>query len=148
MGVYPLSYAQFIMGEKPQWVFGDQRVGRTGVDLTFTGEMHYSGNRLAQIACSPFHTQLEILGTKGRLLVTRPFTVMEEGEVWYTPDEGEAEEIPVPQKELYLGQVENMHAAILDGKPTNVSLEQTRNHIATVLALYASAQSGERVGLM
>jgi D-xylose 1-dehydrogenase (NADP+, D-xylono-1,5-lactone-forming) len=150
VGVYPLSFSQYIMGEKPQWVFGDQRVGRTGVDLTFTGQLHYSGDRLAQISCSfqsPFHTRFEILGTKGRLLVTRPFTAIEDGQVLFAPDEGEVEELAVPQKELYLGQVDNMHAAILDGQTTNVSLAQTRNHVETVLALFESAKSGERVSL-
>ena len=150
VGVYPLSFAQYIMGEPPEWVFGDRRVGRSGVDLTFAGQLHYSGNRLAQISSSfqsPFHTRFEILGIKGRLLVTRPFTGVEDGKVLYAPEEGDVQEISVPQKELYLGQVEDMHAAILDGKPTTLSLEETRDHIRTVLALYASAESGERVSL-
>ncbi|MBN2503216.1 MAG: hypothetical protein JXB38_20735, partial [Anaerolineales bacterium] len=118
---------------------------------TFIGQLHYSGDRLAQISCSfqsPFHTRFEILGTKGRLLVTRPFTVIEDGQVLFAPDEGEVEALAVPQKELYLGQVENMHAAILDGQTTNVSLEQTHSHVETILALYESAKRGERVSLM
>ena len=49
VGVYPLSFAQFIMGEKAEWVFGDQRIGRTGVDMTFTGIDWSAGNAAARM---------------------------------------------------------------------------------------------------
>jgi predicted dehydrogenase len=61
--------------------------------------------------------------------------------------EGEFEEIPVPEQELYLGEVEDMHAAILDKKAPLISLEETRNHVRTVLALYDSAFQKKAVDL-
>ena len=33
IGVYPLSFAQYVMGGPPEWVFGDQRRGGAGVDV-------------------------------------------------------------------------------------------------------------------
>ena len=66
VGVYPLSYAQYIFGGTPDWVFGSQWVGEFGVDETFCGQMGYPGGGMAQISSafrSPFHTHIEIIGT-------------------------------------------------------------------------------------
>jgi D-xylose 1-dehydrogenase (NADP+, D-xylono-1,5-lactone-forming) len=69
VGCYPVSLAQFLMGEAPQSVFGGQVIGRTGVDEVFCGQMRYSGGRTAQISCSfstPFHMAAEVIGTAGQ----------------------------------------------------------------------------------
>lgn len=147
VGVYPMSMAQFIYGAPPEAVSARQWVGPSGVDEQFVGQLQYSGGRLAQIACGfrmPLHTHLTVLGTDGRLECTRPFTNVNqpEADLWVIDAAGQRERIDVPAKELYLGQVENMHAAILEGAPLTVTLEETRNHVETVLALYASAESG------
>lgn len=143
VGVYPLSFAQYVMGGPPLWVAGEQWLGETGVDETFAGQMHYEGARFAQISAafrSPFYTRAEIVGTKGRLVLDRPFVGPEQGTLTLFPADGEVEVLPVPDKELYLGEVEDMHAAILDGAPNYLPLDETRNHVRTVLALYESAR--------
>ena len=161
VGVYPLSFAQFIMGGPPDWVFGSQWVGETGVDEIFVGQMGYHSQKLdfsekssfsnAQISSSfktPFHTFIEIVGTEGRLYLTKPFVGLHEGRsMTFYPKDGDPEEIPVPEKELYLGEVEDMHTAILDGSPNYLSLEETRNHVKTVLALYESAEEEEVISV-
>lgn len=152
VGVYPLSLAQYLMGETPQWVQGSQWLGDTGVDEFFAGQMGYSGGRVAQISASfrtPFYTMAEVIGTAGRLRWNRPFVGLDDRQRYlrFYPAEGEPEEIPVPSMELYLGEVEDMHQAILQGAPTFLSLAETRNHVRTVLALYASAVSGQLVPL-
>ena len=43
VGVYPLSFAQFVMGGPPKRVWGEQRLGETGVDVVFAGQMAYGG---------------------------------------------------------------------------------------------------------
>jgi predicted dehydrogenase len=63
----------------------------------------------------------------------------------FYPADGEAQEILVPEQELYIGEVEDMHAAILDGAPLYLTLDETRDHVRTVLALYKSAQTGQLV---
>ena len=145
IGIYPLSFAQFIMGGPPTWVSGSQRLGDTGVDMTFAGLLHYAGDRLAMIGSSfraPFYSSAEIIGTEGRLSFNRPFVVFDETrKMIFHPSDGEPREIPVPEKELYLGQIEDMHAAILDGEPNYLSLEETRNHVRTAEALYRAAYS-------
>lgn len=150
VGCYPVSMAQYILGGPPQWVFGDQWLGPTGIDESFNGQLHYANGAMAQISSSfrnPYYTHVDILGTEGRLVITRPFTGVHEPDshLWFVAADGEPEEIVVPQKELYLGQIENMHAAILDGEPTYLTLEETRDHIQTLLALYDSARRGEKV---
>lgn len=152
VGCYPLSFAQYVMGSAPEWVMGDQFVNESGVDVVFNGMLHYSGNRIAQITGSfaaPFHTSIEIWGTEGRLELTRPFIGQNgpERKLLFYPLDSAAEEIVVPEKELYLGEIEDMHAAILEGKPTYLTLAETRNHMRTLLALYESAANGEVVEL-
>jgi predicted dehydrogenase len=151
VGIYPLSFVQYIFGQPPEIVFGNQWLGDTGVDETFAGQMAYSDGRMAQISASfrtPFHTFIEIIGTEGRLYVPKPFTGMtRKDKLLLHPEDGKTKKIRPPQKELYLGEVEDMHAAILDGKPNLIQLEETRNHVRTALALYQSAQTGEPVHL-
>ncbi|HLA98932.1 MAG TPA: Gfo/Idh/MocA family oxidoreductase [Anaerolineales bacterium] len=151
VGVYPLSFAQYIYGEAPTRVAGTQWLGDTGVDETFAGLLEYPRNHMAQIASSfrsPWYTHAEIVGTKGRLTLNRPFVAMDTNRsmVFY-PEQGDPLEIQVPEKELYLGEVEDMHAAILDGVPSYISLAETRDHIRTVLGLYESARTGDYVKL-
>jgi predicted dehydrogenase len=152
VGVYPLSLAQTIMGGPPQQVFGQQWLGQSGVDEVFSGQMLYADGRMAQISssfCTPFHTEAEIIGTEGRLVLNRPFVGHNDGDrqLMFYPKEGEPEEIAVPEKELYLGEVEDLHAAVLDGRSPYLTLDETRNHVKTVLALYQSAQTGQVVAL-
>jgi predicted dehydrogenase len=150
VGVYPLSFAQYVYGGPPLSVSGEQWIGDSGVDETFVGQLRYEGDRLAQITSSlrtPFYTCAEIIGSEGRLLLSRPFVDVDEGQMTFYPAQGEPQAIAVPEKELYLGQVEDMHAAILDGAPNYLSLAETRNHVRTVLALYESAHRQQRVTL-
>lgn len=152
VGVYPISFAQAMMGEMPAWVLGSQWVGDTGVDEFFAGQLHYSGDRNAQIAAafnSPFYTMAEIIGTDGRLVLNRPFVGHSDAQrqMLFYPAEGEPAEVQVPEQELYLGEVEDMHAAILDGKPNYVTLAETRGHVQTALALYESARTSQVVHL-
>jgi predicted dehydrogenase len=150
VGVYPLSFAQYVMGGPPIRVVGSQWLGSTGVDETFVGQMVYPGDRFAQISAAfrtPFYTFAEVIGTQGRLHLSTPFVGANEGKMVFYPKEGDPETIPVPEEYLYLGEIEDMHAAILDGAPNYLTLEETRNHIRTVLGLYDSAKRGRIVRL-
>lgn len=151
VGVYPLSFAQFVMDGPPQAVWGRQWLGSSGIDEFFSGQMDYGNGRTAQISCGfriPFHTWAEVIGTKGRLTLNRPFVGLDDRRqlLFHHPDDT-VEEIPVPEKELYLGEVEDMHAAILDSQPNYLTLTETRQHVQTVLALYESARTGQVVHL-
>jgi predicted dehydrogenase len=151
-GVYPMSFSQYIYGQVPENVFAQQHTGSTGVDETFSGLMTYPGGASGQIACSfeiPFATMFEIHGTQGKISINRPFTRMDEREreMIFTDPAGRSEKIKTPRINPYFAEVENMHAAILDGVPTCVTLAETRDHIRTVLALYESAKTGKVISL-
>ena len=151
VGVYPLSLAQYFFGAPPIAVFGSQWIGESGVDETFAGELCFAGNRFAQISSSfrtPVFTHFEAIGTAGRLSLNRPFTQMDEArQLVFYPKDGEPVELPVPEQELYVGEIEDLNNAILHGAPTYITLAETRDHIRTALALYRSAQTGRTVEL-
>jgi xylose dehydrogenase (NAD/NADP) len=152
VGVYPISFAQYVMGGPPQWVFGDQWLGDSGVDMGFAGQMRYDGQRVAQVACSfytPYYTRAEVTGTDGTLTVERPFTAMDDSGqyIFFTPRDGDPQPVPVPDQPLYLGEIEDMQSAILDGQPNYLTLAETRDHVRTTLALYESARRGQIVHL-
>jgi len=152
VGVYPVSFAQYIYSEPPFRVFGSQWLGDSGVDETFIGQMQYSSGSLAQIASSfrtPYYTFAEVIGTEGRIEIKRPFTNMDDDEnsTYFFPAKGEPEVIPIPKKELYLGEVEDMHAAIIDHETPFLSLQETRDHVRTTLALYESARTDTPIEL-
>ena len=65
----------------------------------------------------------------------------------FFPAVGEPEYLDLPDEYLYLGEIEDMQAAILDGRSNYLTLTETRNHVRTVLALYESARTGRPVSL-
>lgn len=153
VGIYPISYAQYIMGEPPLSASGVQWIGETGVDESFAGLLHFSGGRAAQIASSfrtPFYASVDIVGTLGRLSLNRPFTRLDspDREMIFFPAEGEPETVEVPEQETYLGEVENMNRAIRTGEPAYIDFAESRNHIRTAQALYEAAQTGKTVDLV
>lgn len=152
VGVYPLSLAQYVMGGPPERVVGEQWLRDAAVDMVFAGQLYYSGGRIAHISSSfytPFHTYAQIVGTKGTLTIDRPFIGLDDGNphLFFTAPDGDPEPVGVPFQGLYLGEVEDMHDAILDGRPNYLTLAESRNHVRTVLALYESARLGETIRL-
>lgn len=151
IGIYPISYAQWLMKEPAKQVFGVQRTGKSGVDMVFHGEMVFSGDRFAQISCSfqsPTHTSVEIMGTKGRILLTKPFVNIGMGETIQLFDEySEMSKYKTTETDLYRFEVENLHSVILDGAIQRVSLQESRNHILTIRGFLESAQSNRVIHL-
>jgi len=152
VGIYPLSFAQYIFGRTPAAVSAVQWVGPSGIDESFAGQMDYGGAQTAQIACSfrnPFMASVVIHGTLGRLEINRPFLNMNEKghQLLFTAVDGSSQRISVPRLDPYLGEVEDMHGAILDGQPNLIRLEESLHHIKTACALYAYAQNNQRIRL-
>jgi xylose dehydrogenase (NAD/NADP) len=151
VGCYPMSIAQYFLGGAPQRVFGDQWIGAEGVDEVFVGQMHYDEDRMAQFTCgfrNPEHAYVEVLGTNGRLILNNPFKPgLTDNQFLIENEEGVTEEIPLPEADLYLGEVEDLQSAILDGTEPYITLEETGDHIRTILALYKSAESKNPVSL-
>jgi predicted dehydrogenase len=151
IGVYPMSFALHLVGSNPTKVSASQQLGESGVDENFAGLLTYPNGELAQISCSfrsPFHTEFEIIGSSGRIHMNRPFVgSAEERAMWFHPEDGDPQRVDFPEQDLYLGEIEDMHNAILEGAAPYLSLEETRDHVRTALALYQAAREDRVVYL-
>lgn len=150
IGCYPISYARLIAGAEPVEVFGWQITGaKSGVDETFTGQLRFPNNVYAQFDCgfrTPFRAHMELVGNEGSLTIAHPFQPrLNERMILVNGDKEEI--LTTPGEDLYLGEVENMADAILDGKPIRMSLADSRNNVATIQALLRSAKEGKPITL-
>ena len=147
VGCYPLSFARTALGEEPLEVMGWRRLGPTGVDLTFAGQLRFPSGALGQLDCSfemPFRTGMEIVGTEATLTVTQPFKPGPEATLRLRRGEA-VEELKVPSAELYRGEIEDMADAVLHAKHPRVSLADSRANVAALVALHRSALEGRPV---
>ena len=83
-------------------------------------------------------------GDKGNIAVRTPFTPRLNEEIIMTNSD-EKRIITTPGEDLYLGEVENMADAILDGKAIRMSLADSRNNVATIQALLLSTLEGKPI---
>ena len=149
IGCYPISYARTVVGENPLEVFGWQVTGKTGIDETFVGQMRFAGDIHAQFDSSfaiPHHAFMEIVGSEGTLSIPAPFKPEVNERIFLTRNE-KTETIKVKGQELYLGEVEDMADAILLGKDSRISLQDSRVNVAVIRALLESARVGKSVSI-
>jgi predicted dehydrogenase len=149
VGCYPISYARSVVGANPLEVFGWQVTGPTGIDLTFVGQMRFDGDIHTQFDSSfaiPFHSFMEIVGSEGTLNVPRPFKPETDEKIYLTRGD-KTETIKIKGQELYIGEVEDMADAILLGRQPRISLDDSRAHVAMIVAFLESARTGKPVEL-
>lgn len=146
VGSYPVSFIRWIAGE-PDRVFGWQTLSSSGVDATFAGMLRYDDKMLGVFDCNlrePFCNNAEVGGTKGRLVIERPFLVSEETRLLlYDLDGDTGKEVAVAKQDAYHSEVETLTAAVLDEASPAVPLTSSRANVATLNALYESARRGE-----
>lgn len=147
VGCYPISLAQYIFNGPPVEAVGWQTPDPAGVDGSFVGQLRYSGDRFAQFDCglrSPLRTCAEIVGRRGTITLTQPFKPDATSKLILRRNDAD-EIISAPERQLYEGEVEDLHDAILNSKPSRVSLADSRGHVATIVALHESARTGQPV---
>jgi len=150
VGCYPVSFARFVLGAEPVEAFGWQVTGPTGVDETFAGQLRFRSGTLVQFDCgfrAPFHTEVEVVGSEGSLRVARPFKPGL-AETMHLARGETLEAIETKGEELYLGEVEDMADAILLGRPSRVTLLDSRGNCAALLALLRSAREGRPIAVV
>jgi xylose dehydrogenase (NAD/NADP) len=144
VGGYPVTYAQLLAGHEPKMVFGTAHWAESGVDDEFMGMLRFDQGMTANIYAgfrSEYRTWLELLGSGGAMTVPNPFRPgplesieLERG--------GRVERIEVAGSAgIFVNQVADFEARILDSAPAVVSLTESRNTAATLAALYASARA-------
>jgi predicted dehydrogenase len=147
VGCYPVSFAQAIAEEDPQSVFGWQRVNAGGADILFAGQMQYRNGIVAQIDAGfeiPFRVGAEVIGQNGVLKLSNPWIPDADGKgsgiTHIAPDDTQTA-ISTPVKDPYLCEVEALENAVLDGAPLRYTLAHSRGNVATINALYRSAET-------
>jgi xylose dehydrogenase (NAD/NADP) len=149
VGCYPISYTRAMVGEEPEEAFGWIETGSSGVDLNFAGQLRFGSGILAQVSSgfrTPYTINMTFLGESGSLVIPRPFNPR--GKTSISLRRGDVEEaISIDAVDLYLGEVEDLADAVLDGKAPRVSLADSRANTAAILALLESAHSGKPVKL-
>ena len=143
VGCYPLSIARYFFGA-PERVEGWQVLAPSGVDETMVGTLYFPDQRIAHIDGSfrmPFRSVAEIVGDAGRLVLTHPFHSdnPEAQLLLYQGDKPEVVETPAAER--YLLEIDDLHEAIINQRPPLITAAETRGHIETILALYASARA-------
>jgi predicted dehydrogenase len=149
VGCYPVSYARLITGEEPVEVYGHQVTGSTGIDLLFTGQLHFPGGVIAQFECSfitPYKVYLEITGDKGRIIITDPYKPRLRTKILLNRD-GRLKSLRIIGADLYQGEVVDIENAILKGNRPLINLEDSRANIVTMEALYKSVRLSKPVRL-
>ena len=76
VGCYPVSYARYLAGAEPVEAFGWQITGSSGVDIHFTGQLHFPNNVFAQFDssfCTTFRTSIEVVGSTGSIIIPKPY---------------------------------------------------------------------------
>lgn len=154
VGVYPNSLAITMAGQgAPLAVVGSQLVGESGVDVGMRGQLQFANNVVGQISSgfrTPFREGAHIVGDAGILIIPEPWKPGLQGKdsvMTLVQRDGSTEEIVTPAVNPYLCEVQAMEACVLDGVEPVVSLAQSRAFLQSVLALYASAESGKVITL-
>jgi D-xylose 1-dehydrogenase (NADP+, D-xylono-1,5-lactone-forming) len=144
VGCYPVSFARRIAGEEPAAVEAFARFGpggpAAGVDLTFAGLLRFPGGMVASFDCgfaAPDRQRLEIVGGEATLLLEAPFLTAPDGPPpsLVLSSGGVEQRIEVEMVDQYRLEVEDLTAAILDGREPRVGLAFSRGSIATLAAL-------------
>lgn len=144
VGCYPVSYAQLIAGHEPKMVFGTAHWHPSGVDEEFMGLLRFDpGGMTANIYGgfrAVYRTWLEIMGSEGALTVPNPFRPGPI-ETLELERNGVVEPIAVAgSREIFVREIADFEASVLDGAPPVVSLAESRRTAATLLALQTSAR--------
>jgi xylose dehydrogenase (NAD/NADP) len=143
LGCYPVTYARLIADRDPKMVFGSAHWTAGGVDEEFVGMLRFPGGTTATIYAgfiAAYRTWLEVLGSDGALTVPNPFRPgpLETLELERA---GKVERIDVHgSPEIFVREVEDFEACVLDGALPVVSLAESRRTAAILSALYVSAR--------
>jgi xylose dehydrogenase (NAD/NADP) len=149
VGCYPLSFTRFVLGKEPLEVSGAWTLGPTGIDETFAGQLWFADGVLAQIDAgfrSALRAEVELVGAEGTIRVRSPWRPLEGEPILLTRGD-ETTPMVVEGPDRYRLEIEDLADAVIDGRPTRVSLAESRGNVATIAALLQSAREGRPVRL-
>jgi predicted dehydrogenase len=148
VGCYAVSVARLVAGDEPVSALGVAMLAESGVDDAFSGLMRFPSGVVASVHCSfrvGYRTWLEVHGADGIIRVANPFRPAATDLIEVQRGEATTSLTVEGSAHLFVRQVDDFVAAVLDGRPPAVSLAESRGNAAALAALYASARSGQAV---
>jgi D-xylose 1-dehydrogenase (NADP+, D-xylono-1,5-lactone-forming) len=143
VGCYCVSGARLLLGE-PVEATGEQRLGPTGVDMSFRGALRFADGAVSLLRASfevPRSQELEVVGEEGRLRVATPWRPDFGIDVVLERD-GETSRVDVPQANMYQLELENLADAAAGVAPLLLGRADALGQARTIDALYRSAAEG------
>jgi xylose dehydrogenase (NAD/NADP) len=145
VGCYCVSGARLVAGE-PVSVSAAAVMSPGGVDTRLTALLRFDGDVLAVIDCGldvAARHELEISGTEGRIVLADPWHAREPRIV---VERGESREVvEVERANSYRLELEDVSAAIRDGREPLLGRADAVGQARTIEALYRSAAEGSEV---
>jgi len=147
VGCYCIHVMRYLADEEPRTVLGrslDEL--ESGVDLTFGGMLVFPGGCLGLFSGS-FRTapdfQLEIVGSRGRLLVPSPFKPDPTRSALRLEVEGGTREVPILNGgNMYRLQVDHFSRSVVEGRSLSLPFEDALGNMAAIEALRSSSRTG------
>ena len=152
MGCYAVNYARYVTGAEPVEVFGCSSIGDSGVDEMFVGLMRFQNDIFAQFTSGfrmPKLVVQEIIGDEGLLRISNAIrATADDTATLLHPtilDEGVGESFSFPDQHVFKGEMDDLADAVLHGTEPRVSLSDSRNNLAVILALLESSRIGQPI---
>jgi len=142
LGCYPVSFGQWIAGARPNAVIAAQRVGPTMVDEHFGGTVTYANDVMLQFNAgfrAAYDTLMRVIGSEGVLEIPRPYRPDARCEIVVRRADT-IDRIDIAGNAPFVDQIIDLEDAVLDGRPSRVTLEESRVLAATLVALHEAAQ--------
>jgi predicted dehydrogenase len=142
VGCYCVSAARLVAGE-PLSVSAQVVTAPGGVDARLTGLLRFEDDVLATIDCGldvAGRHELEVAGTDGRIVVADPWHCREPRLV--VQRGGEREIVEVAAADSYRLELEDVGAAIAEGREPLLGRADAMGQARTIEALYRSAADG------
>lgn len=147
VGCYPISAARFILEEEPVAVTAHAYFSpeHGDVDMMASGLMEFSNGVALTFDCAMWaagRNEIEILGTKGRILLKAAFLGDQSYEI---VKNGHVERITDDNINSYKLQADRFAESVLDGKPSPFPLDDPIKNMRAVKGALDSAERKERV---
>ncbi len=119
VGIYPVSFASYVMGGQPERISALATMAETGVDATTLMNFGYAGGSMAQLDCgiqAASENRVEIVGDKGRIVIPEQFLAAKNVEIYRADGSQEKKHLPFKDQEGFRFEIQAVHEALRNGK--------------------------------
>jgi predicted dehydrogenase len=150
VGCYCVSALRLLCGE-PLRVSGEQVEGGDGVDIRFAGVMRFEGDVLGSFDCGMDvfrRNSIEVVGSTGEIHVPSPWQTPLGAEILVRREGSDQVERIVPEAvDPYARELDEVDAAVAEGRPPRLDREESLGQARTIDALYRAALDGTAITL-